>query len=228
METSASNEHLNVGEGTSSKLQPNNPAVEEMVEGKVSDLKKLDDENSDNETSDKDECSKTVSYLEVDKCKSCKKRLKSILQHLNKSKDCIPSYSEDDMNRLKAASKSRTKERKKIWLKENKGTVTQQNAARYQRNKDTITQKYHENKETISKKRREYYLKEDMKVRDRVAEYYQKNKEKIAQKYQENKKAIQKKRADREKHLQWTEYVDSGCKMYLSFFLMTNVQKLTL
>ena len=137
-----------------------------------------------------DDKPKSVSYLEVDKCKSCQKRLKSVIQHLKKSKECSKSYSESDMEHLKLASKTRSKERRKIWLKKNNDKVTQQNAARYQRDKEKIAKNYQENKQTILVKQRQYYDK-DSTVRDRVNEYYQRNKVEIKKRRAEKKKQLQ-------------------------------------
>ena len=153
-------------------VEPNNP---------------LDESNESEEENDNP---KSVSYFEVDKCKSCNKRLKSIIQHLNKSKECSKSYSESDMEHLKLASKTRSKERRKIWLKRNNDKVTQQNAARYQRDKEKIAKNYQENKPTILEKLRKYYDK-DSTVRDRVNDYYQRNKVEIQKRRAEKKKQLQ-------------------------------------
>ena len=146
-------------------------------------------DESDNSEEGNDKL-KSISYSEVDKCKACNKRLKSIIQHLNKSEECSKSYSESDMEHLKLASKTRSKERRKFWVKKNIEKVTQQNAARYQRDKEKIAKNYQENKQAILVKQRQYYDK-DSTVRDRVAEYYQRNKVEIKKRRAEKKKQLQ-------------------------------------
>ena len=170
------------------------PQAMEVEPDKPSASTKDASNNSEEET----EKPRSASYFEVDKCKACNKRRKSIIQHLNKSEECSKSYSESDMEHLKLASKTRSKERRKFWVKKNIEKVTQQNAARYQRDKEKIAKHYQENKEEILKKQKVYYDRESSNIRARKDAYYQRNKEEI-----------QKRRADKEKELQWKEFVDS-------------------
>ena len=141
-----------------------------------------------------------VIHLQIDKCKQCKIRFSSILQHLKKSAECSNVYSESDMTQLRQLAKMKSKEKRTEWRKKNKESLKAKEAERYQGRKKEMADFYQKNREQILQKRLNDYDRDQDKRYERKRRYYEKNKETIAQKYQVKKA---KKLADKEK--QWIE-----------------------
>ena len=131
-----------------------------------------------------------IIHLQMDRCKQCKTKFKSIIQHLKKSANCNIVYSETEMADLKQVAQMRAKEKRTEWREKNKESLKSKEAERYQGQKKEMAEHYQQNREEILKKRSNDYDYDYDKDHDRKKRYYEKNKVAIAQKYQEKKAKI--------------------------------------
>ena len=76
--------------------------------------------------------------IDIINCKGCKNEFTNLLQHLNKSKTCPSSYSEQEMKDLKGFCKHSAKLQKREWYKQNKQKRSHQMASYYQANRKEI------------------------------------------------------------------------------------------
>ena len=142
---------------------------------------------------------------QIEKCKSCKYRFKSIMKHLKKDKECMDTYSEEEVNELLKISKLKAKVKAKEWQKKNKKSVAEKKAKRYQSIKKERAASYQKNKEIISRRKKEYENENRDEISQRKAKYYQKNKEKYSKNYaikvEEKKVSLKKSYAVRDERL---------------------------
>ena len=108
----------------------------------------------------------------INRCKSCKLKFNSIIQHLKKNKKCGQEYSEEDMKLKKAEVELESKALKLRKMRE-----------KYEIDKSEILEKrkkYHsENKKEISKKKADYNERSKDEISLRNAKYYEEKQDSI-------------------------------------------------
>ena len=89
----------------------------------------------------------------IQKCLKCKKPFKSILRHLSKSQSCIATYSKEQLEDLRSASKQRKYAQTNEYRIKNYDTEKKsaENKQYYTINKSKIKESYIRNEKTLSK-----------------------------------------------------------------------------
>ena len=117
-------------------------------------------------------------------CRICQKTFKSngILNHVSSNLACYYKISEDERDQLRLRNVKITKEKKSVWLEENKSKVAYQKKEWYERNKAMIAQDKKAHRDFHAFKSSVYHEKNKNKISKRKAEYYKLNKEKLLEK----------------------------------------------
>ena len=108
-------------------------------------------------------------YTECKKCKTAFQTT-SILRHLSQKADCKTVYSDEELSNLRSGAKERASKKRKIWKKENKDYLSDQNARYHIANREKILQQksnyYTSHKVEISKQKAKRYedFKDDKEV----------------------------------------------------------------
>ena len=124
-----------------------------------------------------------VTSPKVDQCQICKRKFRSVLQHLRQSKDCKDNYSEDDLEDLKLALKlwkkqtdrdcyERSKAERKAKYEEKKSEITQKNLAKKDKSARNMAKYYKDNVDYFRIKNSNYYAKNREAILKKKAESY--------------------------------------------------------
>ena len=71
-------------------------------------------------------------FDQLERCKGCQNRFKSIRKHLIMNDTCQSAYSKGDQDELFEMSKVKAKRTSQKWQRENKESISEKNAQRYQ------------------------------------------------------------------------------------------------
>ena len=125
-----------------------------------------------------------VTSPKVDQCQICKRKFRSVLQHLRQSKECKDNYSEDDLEDLKLAVK--------LWKKQTDRDCYERSKperkAKYEKKKSEIAQKNLAKKDKSARSMAKYYKDNVDYFRIKNSNYYAKNREAILKKKAESYK----------------------------------------
>ena len=125
-----------------------------------------------------------VTSPKVDQCQICKRKFRSVLQHLRQSKECKDNYSEDDLEDLKLALKLWKKQTDRDCYERSKA----ERKAKYEIKKSEIAQKNLAKKDKTARNMAKYYKDNVDYFRIKNSNYYAKNREAILKKKAESYK----------------------------------------